>query len=202
MAVVDADGTLIASAGSPGTVAFTRSSLKPLQALPFVLAGGPTRYGLSAEQVALLCASHSGEARHQGAVADLLRRAGCRVDELGCGTHAPYVYEALGEAPPPPPYSPLAHNCSGKHAGMLACCALHGWPRERYLEPGHPLQVEIRTAVARFAGVGAETLDAVIDGCSAPNYALPLTGLARAYARLVRAADPTMPATPTARRAG
>lgn len=188
VAVVDADGTLVACAGSPDTVAFTRSSLKPLQALPFVLAGGPAHFGLSTEQVALLCASHSGEARHQAAVADLLRRAGCRVDELGCGTHAPSVYEALGETPPPPPYSPLAHNCSGKHAGMLAYCVLRGWPREGYLDPGHPLQVEIRAAVARFAGVRTEDLDAVLDGCSAPNYALPLGGLARAYARLVRPA--------------
>ena len=189
VAVVDADGALVASAGSPDTVAFTRSSLKPLQALPFVLAGGPAHFGLATEQVALLCASHSGEARHQAGVADLLRRAGCHVDELRCGSHAPYVYESLGEAPPPPPYSALGHNCSGKHAGMLACCALHGWTREGYLDAGHPLQVAIRAAVARYAGVPGATLDAVIDGCSAPNYALPLTGLARAYARLVREGD-------------
>lgn len=188
IAVVDADGTLVASAGSPDTVAFTRSSLKPLQALPFVLAGGPAHFGLASEQVALLCASHSGEARHQAAVADLLRRAGCGVDELGCGTHAPFVYETLGEPPPPPPYSPLGHNCSGKHAGMLACCVLRGWPREGYLDPGHPLQVEIRAAVARYAGVPVKDLEPVLDGCSAPNYALPLAGLARAYARLVRPA--------------
>ena len=189
VAVVDAEGGLVAYAGSPDTVAFTRSALKPLQALPFVAAGGPAHFGLSSAQVALLCASHSGEAKHQVAVADLLGRAGCAVDELRCGTHAPYVYDALGESAPPPPYSSLAHNCSGKHAGMLACCALHGWPRDGYLDPGHPLQVEIRSAVARLAGVRADALVPAVDGCSAPNYAFPLAGLARAFARFASDRD-------------
>ena len=190
VAVVDAQGTLLASAGAPELRAFTRSALKPLQALPFVAAGGPARFGLSSEQVAVMCASHSGEVKHQVAVADLLRRAGVDAGELGCGTHAPYVFDALHEAPPPPPYSPLGHNCSGKHAGMLAFCALRGWPRASYLDPDHPLQRAIRDAVARLAGVGIETLSPVIDGCSAPNYALPLAGLARAFARIAgRAGD-------------
>jgi len=189
VAVVDAGGAIVACAGSPGFVAFARSALKPLQALPFVAADGPRRLGLSAEQVAVVCASHSGEAKHQAAVADLLRRAGCRVDELGCGTHVPGVYALLDEAPPPPPYSPLAHNCSGKHAGMLAHCALSGWPREGYLDPAHPLQVEIRAAIARHAGVAGADLVPAIDGCSAPTYALPLAGLARAYARIANAGD-------------
>jgi len=186
VAVVAADGSLVAWAGSPELCAFTRSALKPLQAFPFVAAGGPDHFGLSSEQVALLCASHSGEAKHQVAVADLLRRAGVSPDELGCGTHAPYVYDALHEAPPPPPYSPLGHNCSGKHAGMLAFCAMCGWPRASYLDPSHPLQEAIRGAIGRLAGVGPDTLVAAIDGCSAPNYALPLASLARAFARIAR----------------
>ena len=186
VAVVDADGALVASAGAPDLWAFTRSALKPLQALPFVAAGGPEHFGLSPQQVALTCASHSGEAKHQVAVADLLRRAGVAAGELGCGTHAPYVFDALHEAPPPPPYSPLGHNCSGKHAGMLAFCAMRGWPRESYLDPAHPVQEAIRGAVARLAGVGADALVPAIDGCSAPNYALPLAGLARAFARIAR----------------
>lgn len=184
VAVVDADGRLVASAGDPGFVTFTRSSLKPLQALPFVVAGGPERFGLSGEQVALLCASHSGEARHQAAVAEVLARAGCTVADLRCGSHAPYVYDALGEAPPPPPYSPLGHNCSGKHAGMLACCVLHGWSRADYLASGHPLQQAIRAAIGRLADVRVDDLVPVVDGCSAPNYALPLSRLALAFARI------------------
>ena len=96
-------------------------------------------------------------------------------------------------SPPPPPYSPLAHNCSGKHAGMLACCVLHGWPTDGYLDPAHPLQAAIRAAVARRDRRREDDLVAGIDGCSAPNYALPLAG---ARARLCR------PRAPRRRRRG
>ena len=101
IAVVDASGRVVASAGSPGHVAFTRSALKPLQALPFVAAGGPRRLGLSAAQVAVVCASHSGEPRHVSAVADMLARAGNTPVDLQCGTHAPGHYDVRGEVPPP-----------------------------------------------------------------------------------------------------
>ena len=187
VAVADRDGRVLHAAGEPGAVVFTRSALKPLQALPFVRDGGPARFGFDRAQVALLCASHSGEDRHVEAVRDMLARAGNAAADLQCGTHAPGHYEVRGEVPPPPPWSPLAHNCSGKHAGMLACCALHGWRKGDYLDPAHPLQREIRSAVAAFCGVAAADLPAGIDGCSAPNYAMPLAALARAYARLATA---------------
>ncbi len=202
VAVADRAGRVLHAAGEPGAVVFTRSALKPLQALPFVRDGGPARFGYDRAQVALLCASHSGEARHVDAVRAMLARAGNDAGDLQCGAHAPGHYEASGALPPPPPYSPLAHNCSGKHAGMLACCALHGWRKDDYLDPGHPLQREIRMAVATFSGVAAADLPSGIDGCSAPNYALPLAALARAYARLAGAdhADPDFGAAPAALR--
>ena len=184
VAVVDADGRLRFSCGDPATTTFTRSTLKPLQALPFVRDGGVERFGFEQPHVALLCASHSGEPRHVAAVAEMLKRAGNTTDDLACGTHAPTFYETRGELPPPPPYSPLAHNCSGKHAGMLACCALHSWSRGDYIGFDHPLQMQIRTAVADFTGVPMEKLQPGVDGCSAPNYALPIAALARAFARL------------------
>lgn len=202
VAVVDRNGRLLHAAGEPGALTFTRSALKPLQAIPFVRAGGPARFGYRQGQVALLCASHSGEARHVDAVRDMLERAGNCADELQCGTHAPGHYEVRGEVPPPPPWSPLAHNCSGKHAGMLACCALHGWSKADYLDCAHPLQREIRTTVAKFAGVAEDDLVPGIDGCSAPNYALPLAALALAYARLATAGpdDPEFGAAPASLR--
>ncbi len=193
VAVVDRDGHIVFSAGDADAVTFTRSALKPLQALPFVTAGGDAHFGFSRAQVALLCASHSGEPRHVNAVADMLARCGAHVDELQCGSHVPRFYELTGVFPPPPPYSPLVHNCSGKHAGMLACCALHGWSRTDYVAFDHPLQAAIREAVAHTAGVAVGDLVAGIDGCSAPNYAVPLSRLAHAYARLATAAAGASP---------
>lgn len=184
VAVVDRHGRLLFGAGDPSSLTFTRSALKPLQALPFVAGGGIERFRYSLPQVALLCASHSGERRHVEAVADMLARAGNSVDDLQCGAHVPGYYELAGEWAPPPPFSPLAHNCSGKHAGMLAYCVQCGHSLQDYLEPGHPLQQAIRRAVARFAEVPEERLVAGIDGCSAPNYALPLSSLALAFAKL------------------
>jgi L-asparaginase II len=184
IAVVDREGHLLHSAGDPSFLTMTRSALKPFQAMPFVAAGGVERFGYGTPQVALLCASHSGEPRHVEAVADMLARAGNSAADLQCGTHAPGFYEARGEVPPPPPYSPLAHNCSGKHSGMLAYCVHCGLPRESYLADDHPLQRSIRRAVAHFTSTAEADLVAGIDGCSAPNYAVELRRLAQAYARL------------------
>jgi L-asparaginase II len=191
VAVTDRTGRVLYSAGDPQLRAFTRSALKPLQALPFVAGGGLERFGYSAAQAALLCASHAGEPRHVDAVADMLARSGSTVAELQCGTHVPGFYEARGEIPPPPPYSPLAHNCSGKHSGMLAYCVQCGHTKHDYLQPEHPLQTAIRAAVSEMSGVADADLVRGVDGCSAPNYAIPLASLARAYARLATdAADP------------
>jgi L-asparaginase II len=187
VAVVDRTGKVLRAAGDPYTLTFTRSALKPLQALPFTAGGGPERFGFSQAQVALMCASHSGEPRHVEAVADMLARCGLSPVDLQCGTHAPGFYDARGELPPPPPYSTLQHNCSGKHSGMLAYCVQHGHPAGDYLAFDHPLQQAIRRAVSTFTGVAEDRLVAGIDGCSAPNYAVPLASLATAFARLATA---------------
>jgi L-asparaginase II len=187
VAVVDRHGALLHAAGDPHFPTMTRSALKPFQAMPFVAAGGIERFGYSQAQVALLCASHSGEARHVEAVGDMLARAGNADNDLQCGTHAPGFYEALGQVPPPPPYSPLAHNCSGKHSGMLAYCVHCGLPKESYLAVDHPLQQSIRRAVAHFTSTPEAELVAGVDGCSAPNYAVALSRLAQGFARLASA---------------
>jgi L-asparaginase II len=189
VAVVDRHGRLLHAAGDPASPTMTRSALKPFQAMPFVAADGVERFGFSAAQVALLCASHSGEPRHVAAVADMLARAGNTADDLQCGTHAPGFHERRGEVPPPPPYSPLAHNCSGKHSGMLAYCSQCGLPKQNYLAFDHPLQQAIRHAVAHFTSTPEEELASGIDGCSAPNYAVPLERLALGFARLAFRSD-------------
>jgi L-asparaginase II len=189
IAVVDRQGRLLYSAGDPTFPTMTRSALKPFQAMPFVAAGGHRRFGLSGPQTALLCASHSGEPRHVAAAADMLAKAGNVPADLQCGTHAPRYYEDRGEVPPPPPYSPLENNCSGKHSGMLAYCVQCGLPKQSYLEYDHPLQQAIRKAVAHFTSTPEGDLLAGIDGCSAPNYAVPLERLALAFARLAARHD-------------
>jgi len=187
IAVVDRAGNLLYAAGDPEVLTFTRSALKPLQALPFVAAGGVERFRYALPEVALLCASHSGEPRHVEAAADMLAKAGNTAADLQCGTHAPLQFDARGEVPPPPPYLPLAHNCSGKHSGMLAHCVACGYGKHDYLAFGHPLQQAIRGAVSAFTDVPEEALVAGVDGCSAPNYAIPLANLALAFARLAAA---------------
>jgi L-asparaginase II len=185
VAVVDASGRLILAAGDPHYLTTTRSSLKPLQALPLVARGGAERFGFSRAQVALLCASHSGEPRHVEAVADMLKRIGCTAEDLECGVHAPLFYAAREELPPAEAeFSALHHNCSGKHTGMLAYCRLCGLPTQSYLDFEHPVQQAIRAAVAHWTGVPEQELVAGVDGCSAPNYAVPLDRLALAFARL------------------
>ncbi len=190
VAVVDRNGKLLFAAGDPHYLTTTRSALKPLQAVPFVARGGVERFGYSAAQVALLCASHSGEPRHVEAVADMLERAGCTPADLQCGIHPPLYYTAREEPPPAGVrFTSLHHNCSGKHSGMLAYCRLCGLPTDSYLDFDHPLQLAIRAAVAHLTGVPEEALVAGIDGCSAPNYAVPLDRLAHAFARLASAAE-------------
>jgi L-asparaginase II len=188
IAVVDREGRLLYAAGDPQYLTTTRSALKPLQALPFVAGGGVERFGYTPEQVALLCASHSGEPKQVAAVAAMLERAGCTPEQLQCGVHPPLFYAAREELPPAGvQFTPLQHNCSGKHSGMLAYCRQHHLPLDSYLAFDHPLQLAIRGAVSHMTGVAEAALVAGIDGCSAPNYAVPLDRLAYAFARLATA---------------
>ncbi len=183
IAVVDLAGRLLQGHGDPAALQFARSALKPLQALPFVEDEGPARLGFGSHEVAMMCASHSGEAIHVQTVGQMLARIGANVGDLQCGCHVPQYYAATGTpAPARGHFTALHHNCSGKHSGFLAYCALHGQPRAGYLDPQSPLQSRIRDTVQAWAG--GDPIAMGIDGCSAPNYALPLTRLAQAYARI------------------
>jgi L-asparaginase II len=185
VAVVDVRGRVIAQAGDPHWVSFTRSTLKALQALPFMRTDGPRRIGFSRQNVAMMCASHSGEPMHVAQVQGMLDKAGVSYKALQCGCHVP-LFAQLGVAPAPASgeYDERHNNCSGKHAGFLAHCVEQGWPLDDYLAPAHPVQRAIRRDVARAVGLAPDDLKIGIDGCSAPNYAMPLANLARGYARL------------------
>lgn len=185
VAVVNTRGQLVAQAGNPHWLTFSRSTLKALQALPFLQADGPRQFGFSQAQVALLCASHNGEEQHVAVAQGMLDRAGLSYKALRCGCHVPGIFTQLDTAPPPGLVFDERHNnCSGKHAGFLAYCVQHGLSLIDYTEPAHPLQQAIRRDVARAVGMDANELKMGIDGCSAPNYALPLSRLAYGYARL------------------
>lgn len=185
IAVVDRRGKVLFSAGNPDFPTFTRSALKAFQALPFMRDGGPDAFGLAPHEVALLTASHSGEDFHVAGVDRLLSLAGNDRRRLKCGCHVPYVFETLGhEAPSRSAFDARHHNCSGKHAGFLAYCRLHDLPTDTYLQPDHPLQLRIRGEVGALLDLDPAAIPGGIDGCSAPNLALPLSALARLWALL------------------
>ncbi|MGB4409453.1 MAG: asparaginase [Burkholderiaceae bacterium] len=187
VAVVLSNGLLLSSVGDMRTPMYTRSALKPFQAMPLV-AGFADQYALSDADIAVLCASHNGEAAHSTRVASLLKRAGRSDSDLQCGIHVPYYYTS-NHLPPPEKgsYGRLQHNCSGKHAGMLMLANALGEPASTYTQRTHRVQEAIADSVAHFSGVAGGKLVTGIDGCSVPNYAIPLPALAYAYSRLTRA---------------
>lgn len=193
IAVADADGVLHAACGDARALNFTRSALKPLQALPFVEAGGMERFGFGSQELALMCASHNGEAVHVQIVQRMLARIGAHERDLQCGCHPPLFFSANDTLPPAGArWRPVHHNCSGKHAGFLAGCRLIGQPLSDYLEPDSQLQTRIRQRVQGFAA--GDPIARGTDGCSAPNYALPLVRLAQAYAALALGRTPALAA--------
>jgi L-asparaginase II len=187
VAVCDTQGRVLASAGDPAWMTFTRSALKPLQALSFMQSGGARKLGFTQRNIALMCASHSGEAMHVEQVEQMLGKAGVTYKRLQCGCHVPYYVEQ-GVGPAPEHIDERMHNCSGKHTGFLAHCVTSGWSLDDYLDPASPLQQSVRSHIAQSTGLEESQLKMGIDGCSAPNYAMPLAALARAYARLASGA--------------
>ncbi|MBL8723907.1 MAG: asparaginase [Planctomycetes bacterium] len=177
-------GELAIAVGDVARPVFARSATKPFQALPLLERGLHQQLGLSAGEIAVLCASHDGAPVHTAAVASLLRRGGLTEDQLGCGPHAPFdtatrrELAQRGERP-----GRRHNNCSGKHAGFLLLAQACGDDLLHYLDPGCRSQREVAAAVAAMAGL-AEPLPVGVDGCGAPTFVLPLAALARAFANL------------------
>lgn len=195
VAVVDVEGRLRASAGDPGFMAVARSAVKPIQAVPVVEDGVADRFAFSKRELALCCASHSGEASHVELACSMLRRIGVGEEALVCGAHEPMhaqSADALRAAGHPP--RRVHNNCSGKHIGMLALAVAHGWPVAGYERADHPVQARLLGALASWTGVAADEIPIAVDGCGVITYALPLHRLARAFAAFAagaRAGDAT-----------
>ncbi len=185
IAVVDPNGNLLYSLGDPQTVAFLRSSAKPFQALPFVERGGVEHFGFTQKELALSCASHETAKIHLEAVAALQAKVGIHESDLQCGPHLPSDPEMLrltikNDLVPTANFN----NCSGKHTAMLAHAKMRGLPLDTYLSPGHPIQRDILAGLAEMSGLSPEQIELGTDGCSAPNFALPIYNAALAMARL------------------
>jgi L-asparaginase II len=189
VAIADSAGDLVWSAGDVDRPVFGRSALKMLQALPLIESGAADAFDLSAEELALACASHSGEAVHVDAASSWLARIDCDASCLACGAHAPMGEAAarmlLLDARGP---SRLHNNCSGKHAGFLTLARHLGVDPAGYERPDHPVQRQALAAIAEMAGLDAASMVIAIDGCAAPAVAFPLRALATAIARI---ADPS-----------
>jgi L-asparaginase II len=182
--VVDAEGATVLSIGDVDRRVFPRSAVKALQAIPLVESGIADRYGLSDEEIALACASHSGEPEHVAAAQSMLSKAGQDAGCLECGVHWP-MGEAANRALAAKGGSPSAlhNNCSGKHAGFIClACGLNESPRG-YVSADHPVQRSVREALEDITGACHTAEKSGIDGCSIPTYAIPLPSLAFGFAR-------------------
>ncbi len=184
-AVVDAGGRLLAWVGDPQLVTYLRSSAKPFQALPFIERGGDQVFHLTSKEIAVICSSHDGSKEHVEAVKGIQEKVGVQESDLLCGVHMPFSLpeqiELIKSGQQP---APNQNNCSGKHSGMLAHARMRGLPIADYINPEHPIQKTILETVSEMCGLPQDKIEIGIDGCSAPNFAMPLYNAALGFARL------------------
>jgi L-asparaginase II len=166
---VDADGARVVGAGDTGLLTFFRSAAKPLQALPLARA----REDLDDREIAIACASHLADEDQLAAVRSLLAKAPATEDDLECG-------------PAGDPPERIKHNCSGKHAGMLALCRARGWDAAGYRLAEHRCQRTMLAEVAAAAGLAEHDVAVAVDGCGVSTFAVPLDRMALAFARLAQ----------------
>ncbi|MFB0516364.1 MAG: asparaginase [Candidatus Neomarinimicrobiota bacterium] len=189
--LIDPSGAAVLSAGLVDIPFFIRSTAKPYQAIALLATGALEQFRLTEEDLAIACASHSGEPGHVEAVRAFMARAGVSEAALLCGPHFPYNRQAeeellrRGERP-----TALHNNCSGKHAAFLAAARAMGAPLDGYLSPDHPVQQLILEHLQRLSGI--EDIPVGVDGCSAPTFFLTLTLLARLAQRLAAGDDPLL----------
>jgi L-asparaginase II len=151
--------------------------------LPLIEEGAADRFGLSDGELALACASHSGEAAHVAGVERMLAKAGLNPSDLRCGAHWPIAQSAAAAVARSGAPSPLHNNCSGKHAGFLCVARALGVDHEEYWRPEHPVQRLVRTVLEDFTGDSLDEACCAVDGCSVPTWAVPLRRLAHGFAR-------------------
>ena len=183
--VCGADGKAVLEIGDTARPVFPRSAVKAIQALPLVETGTADAYGFGKRELALACASHTGQAMHTELAASMLARAGLDHTALECGSHWPFNHDAFvalarsGKEP-----NALCNNCSGKHSAFLCTCVHEGIDHKGYVAAGHPFQEMVRKTMQEVTGAVHDAANAAIDGCSIPTHAVPLTALAQGFARM------------------
>lgn len=185
IAVVDKSGRLTHYLGNPDTIYMARSALKPFQALPLIESGGFDHFGFSEQHLALMCSSHSGTDEHRDQARSALEQAGLKVADLQCGAAWPLYIQFEDIFPvAQDQHDPLRNDCSGKHAGFLALAKFLGEPLEDYLNPENHIQKMIKESVAVCCEYPSQSMKLGIDGCSAPNFSMPVKQLAVGFKNL------------------
>ncbi|MER8580696.1 asparaginase [Mesorhizobium sp. M1423] len=190
VAVFDADGKPVWEIGDTAQPVFPRSAVKAIQALPLVESGAADGYGFGDRELALACASHSGEPPHVELARAMLAKAGLDETALECGAHWPSSHGAtlaLARAGSVP--NALHNNCSGKHSGFLCTCVHSGIAHRGYVKAGHASQEMVREAMQAVTGAAHDADHRRTDGCSIPTYAVPLRSFALGFARMATGAS-------------
>ncbi|RVD44554.1 MAG: asparaginase [Mesorhizobium sp.] len=185
VAVFDADGKPLLEIGDTARPVFPRSAVKAIQALPLVESGTADAYGFGDRELALACASHSGEPAHVELAQAMLAKAGLDGSALECGAHWPSNHDttiALARTGSVP--NALHNNCSGKHAGFLCTCVHSGIAHRGYVKAGHAQQEMVRDAMQSVTEAAHDVDHCATDGCSIPTYAVPLKSFALGFARM------------------
>lgn len=184
--IIDGEGNEVASLGDPSTVTYFRSACKAFQLIPCITSGAADAFGFNEKEIALGAASHSGEVVHIAIAARMLSKIGLSESDLRCGAHLPFseadskIMQRSGEEP-----TQLHNNCSGKHAAMLAFAKHIGADIATYDSPDNRIQKRILRCVADFAEVPENEIAIGIDGCAAPNFALPVAAMAKGFINLI-----------------
>ena len=185
VAVCDAYGKAVMSLGDVEVPVFPRSAVKIIQALPLMESGAADSFGFSAKELALACASHSGEAGHVETALGMLKKAGKTGADLECGAHWPFEQQVLIAMAASGNKPTAAHNnCSGKHAGFICTACHEGIDPVGYVGQGHKIQQNVRLAMQEVTGFPHEVDHYGTDGCSIPTYSVPLKNLAQGFAKM------------------
>ena len=185
IAVVSDEGKVLYEFGDSKKITYWRSAAKPVQALPVISSGAAEKYNLTDKEIAIMCASHSGEDQHVEVVKGILDKIGLKESDLECGTHPPLnkkTARRLWKEGKEPPL--IRNNCSGKHAGMLTLCKYYDWDIKGYPKLNHTLQDHLLDVISEIASYPREEIYTGEDGCGVVVYGLPLKNMAYAFARL------------------